>query len=175
MENNWYVITGAPCSGKTTLLDELRRMGYTVVPEAAREIIDEDLAQGKSLESIRRDVLAFQRRIIARKQQIKKTLSPSDTIFFDRGLPDSRAFLAHHGIPEPEDVAKELDGSLYKKVFILEPLPYASDYARTEEADEQKSLHKTHIETYKSLGYVPVMVPVMPVPERAAYVLDRLS
>jgi predicted ATPase len=32
-ETNWYVVTGAPSSGKTTLVRELEKLGYRVVHE----------------------------------------------------------------------------------------------------------------------------------------------
>ena len=36
----WYVITGPPCSGKTTLIDKLEALGYPVVHEVARWVIE---------------------------------------------------------------------------------------------------------------------------------------
>ncbi len=39
--NNFYVITGGPGVGKTTLLEELRNRHYTIVPEIARKLIKE--------------------------------------------------------------------------------------------------------------------------------------
>lgn len=35
-ENYFYVITGGPGVGKTTLLNELKNRGFTVFPEIAR-------------------------------------------------------------------------------------------------------------------------------------------
>ena len=33
VQTNWHVITGAPCSGKTTLIDQLADKGFHTVPE----------------------------------------------------------------------------------------------------------------------------------------------
>ncbi|MBW2239191.1 MAG: AAA family ATPase [Deltaproteobacteria bacterium] len=33
-QTNWHVITGAPCSGKTSVICELERRGHPVVHEA---------------------------------------------------------------------------------------------------------------------------------------------
>ena len=52
---HWYVITGAPSSGKTTLLRELEKAGYRVIHEVARTIIESELAQGRTLKQIRSD------------------------------------------------------------------------------------------------------------------------
>ncbi|PIS15984.1 hypothetical protein COT62_00785 [Candidatus Roizmanbacteria bacterium CG09_land_8_20_14_0_10_41_9] len=58
-KNNWYVITGAPSAGKTTLLKELEKKGYTVIYEAARIIIDREMKKGKKLSEIRKNELEF--------------------------------------------------------------------------------------------------------------------
>ncbi len=39
--NNFYVISGGPGVGKRTLLKELQKKGYTIVPEVARDLIKE--------------------------------------------------------------------------------------------------------------------------------------
>ena len=37
--NNFYVITGGPGSGKTSLINELNNSGYLTVPEGGHRII----------------------------------------------------------------------------------------------------------------------------------------
>ena len=41
MTAEFIVITGGPCSGKTTIIQALARTGYTTVPEAATELIED--------------------------------------------------------------------------------------------------------------------------------------
>jgi predicted ATPase len=43
--NNWFILTGGPGSGKTSVLDHLSETGHIVVPEVARKIIQEQMAQ----------------------------------------------------------------------------------------------------------------------------------
>lgn len=40
-KDNFYILTGAPGSGKSTLINCLRRRGYICIDEPAREIIAE--------------------------------------------------------------------------------------------------------------------------------------
>ena len=47
-ETNWYVITGAPSSGKSSVIRELENLGYRVVHEVARAYIEEELKKGKN-------------------------------------------------------------------------------------------------------------------------------
>jgi predicted ATPase len=62
--NQWYVITGAPCSGKTSVIHELEKRGYHIVTETARAHIEKQLAKGLTLSQIKEDELAFERHIL---------------------------------------------------------------------------------------------------------------
>ena len=154
----WYVITGAPCSGKTTILKLLSEKGYTVFPEVAREFIDELIKQGKTIEEIRSDEILFQEKILELKIE-KESILPDSLIFFDRGIPDTHAYLRFLGVLD----SKILDLSLvnhYVKVFILDPCEYKSDYARTETKEDQEILHNLLQEAYKKSGAMIISVPV---------------
>ena len=61
--NNWYVITGAPHSGKTSVLKLLEEKGYRVIYEAARIYIDQEIEKGRTIEEIRESELEFQKGI----------------------------------------------------------------------------------------------------------------
>jgi len=175
MACNWYVIAGGVCSGKTSVIKELERRGYPVVEETARELIDEGIKEGKTLEEARGDVLSFQRRVVARQEQ-KEAALPTDTkVFLDRGNPDARAFLAFNRIVEPQDVTEALGRATYGKVFMLEPIRFESDYYRIETADDIERLHNEHVKAYESLGHEIVSVPVMPVAKRVDFILDRID
>ena len=41
------VITGGPGCGKTSVLEALKKMGYEIVPEGARQIIEEQQQKPK--------------------------------------------------------------------------------------------------------------------------------
>jgi len=94
----WTVITGAPCSGKTTVIRRLEQMGYRVVHEVARSIIDLEMARGLTLEQIRSDPDRFERGILERKLAIESDLPEDEEIFFDRGMPDSIAYFRIEGL-----------------------------------------------------------------------------
>jgi len=175
MPSNRYVIAGGVCSGKTSVINELERRGYAVVSETARELIDEGLAAGKSLEEIRADVLTFQRSVIERQGEKEARLPTEGPVFLDRANPDVRAFLAFNGIREPEDVARAIAAGMYRKIFMLDPIRFESDYYRVETADDIERLHQEHVRAYESLGYTIVQVPIMSVPERAQFILERLD
>lgn len=62
----------------------------------------------------------------------------------------------------------------YKKIFILDNLPLVKEYARTEDATAQKTIHQLITEVYESLPFPVVHVPVLPPDERADYILENL-
>ncbi|HSR31211.1 MAG TPA: hypothetical protein VLY63_11655, partial [Anaerolineae bacterium] len=64
----------------------------------------------------------------------------------------------------------------YASVFILDPLPFQTDEQRVKEvATIAGYLHEWHTRDYSALGYPVVRVPVLPLEDRLAFVLERLS
>jgi predicted ATPase len=171
--NNWYVITGAFSSGKSTLLRELAARGHRTVPEAARVLIDQEMALGKALAEIRGDEAAFQRQVLAMKIQTEASLPPGDTIFFDRGIPDSVAYLELGGF-DAAGAREASRGRVYRRVFILDPLPFQADYARTEAREQAAVLDRLLEKCYLELGCPVTRIPVASVDERVARVLGAL-
>jgi predicted ATPase len=55
VQTNWHVITGASCSGKTTLIDQLADKGFQTVPEVGRQYFKRELAKGRTIDEIRED------------------------------------------------------------------------------------------------------------------------
>ncbi len=175
VKNNWYVVTGAPSSGKTTLLARLEKKGHRVVFEAARQIIDEDIEKGKTVEEIRKDELAFQKRVLALKVARERELRAGDTIFFERGIPDSTAYYELCGVLEDDVLAKANEKSVYKVVFLLDMLSYRKDYARTENATVAEHIAKLLEKAYKQLGFHIVKVPVMSIDKRIEFILKHIE
>lgn len=117
MKNNWYVITGAPCSGKTTIVRLLEKAGHKVIYEAARVYIDREIKKGRSLKEIRKNELSFQQKILEFKIQIEKKLNPKEIIFLDRAIPDTTAYYKLLSIPVDKKLENAVKKSLYKKIF----------------------------------------------------------
>ncbi len=174
--NKWYVLTGGPSSGKTTLIDDFSKRGYKTVQEAARTWIDQELVSGKTIEEIRADEEKFQHDIVKLKVDIESDLPKTKTIFFDRGMHDSEAYLKHYDFPISSQLQKIFDNAAYQKVFLLEMLPvFEKDYARTEDEAFANKITELLEATYKDAGFEVVRVPVLPLPERAQFILDHID
>lgn len=175
MKNRWYVLAGGVCSGKTATAHELARRGYRVEEEIAREVIAEEFKKGKSIETILRDeVFAFQMEVFRRQKEREAALPADEIIFFDRALPDIRAYFRHYNIPEPEEVTAVLNEAHYEEVFLLASLPMEKDPARTETADERVVVHALLEEAYRELGFPIAHIPVASLEERVAQILAKV-
>ena len=169
----WCVVTGAPCSGKTTLVQALQDHGCRTIPEAARIIIREEMALGKSLHQITAATAQFEQKILRRKQTIEKGLPADQTIIFDRGLPDSIAYFRMAGLStaEPYRLSRRVR---YQKVFFLEPLPFITDGERLENAAQAARLGELIWTAYRELDYAIITVPAVPLGKRVRLVLAHL-
>ncbi len=148
IKNNWYVITGAASSGKTTLIKKLEENGYQVVHETARSYFDQEIAKGRNRDDIRGDDQKFQDKVLEMKIEIEKILPKDGVVFLDRGIPDTVAFCKLHNYPENDILKSSVKNCDYKKIFLLERLPYEIDYMRTESTEQQEFLLNYLEETY---------------------------
>lgn len=84
-----YILTGGPSTGKTTLLCELEKLGYAVVPESARSIIAEEINKPDGILPWT-DLHEFQKLVFARqlRRENEAVISRYDKIFHDRSLVD---------------------------------------------------------------------------------------
>ena len=83
VQTNWHVITGAPCCGKTTLIDQLGDKGFRTVAESAREYINLELAKGRTFDDMFGNA-ADEIRMTELQLGIEQKLQATDVIFLDR-------------------------------------------------------------------------------------------
>ncbi len=171
---NWYVITGAPSSGKTTLLTRLEKLGYRVMYEVARTYIDEEMKKGRTLSDIRRDELTFQKEVLRRKIRLEKELDPKTLCFFERGIPDSIAYYEIAGGKPDALLKKSLGDSKYKRVFLLELISFRRDYARTEDAKIAQKIAILLEKSYKDAGHPVTKVPKLNTEDRVKIILKYI-
>ncbi len=131
-QTNWCIITGAPCSGKTSVIKEIERRGIRVIHEVARAFIDRQLGQGRRLDQIKADMLQFERQILHAKIRIEDSLTEAETVFFDRGVPDSIAYYQLEGL-DPAEPLKCSRHNCYRRIFFFERFGFFKDDVRSED------------------------------------------
>jgi len=172
-ETNWYVITGAPSSGKTTVISALEQLGYPVVHEVARNYINKELKKGKNIRQIKADILSFERHILYKKVEIEKSLPKDAPVFLDRAVPDSIGYYILEGL-SPDEPIKKSKQTRYKKIFLFERLKFEKDDVRSENDKIAAKLNRILKESYQMLGYEIISVPLLSIDDRVDFILNCL-
>lgn len=160
------VIAGGPSSGKTATIKVLKKRGFQVLEESAREI----------LSSVEGDYEKLQKMIMFRQIRKERQLNVEGLVFLDRSVLDSIVysdiFIGHL----PDGIKKVVPPRKYFKVFMLERLPFESDGLRIESGNEQaQEIHDKLIRIYEEHGCELIHVPVMPIEERVGFILGKLE
>jgi predicted ATPase len=166
---NWIVITGAPSSGKSTLVKQLGNMGYKVCGDVAREVINEFMEKDQPINEIEK-----QTAIVMRLLQKYKKFSPDDLIIFDYGMPDNLVFQAEHGF-QLELALKATNLIKYRSVILLMPLPVVHDGIREINKTEQSKIFHLIDEKYREIGYSPFVIPPANIQTRLKNVLEIIQ
>jgi predicted ATPase len=172
--NNWYVITGAPSAGKSTIITELAKRGYVTVEEYGRKLIDQGLASGKTLAQINVDSPEFELAWIELQHRGEATTNTATATFFDRGIIDTLAYFAYYNWPIPDRVTELCKHSTYKKVFLLEILDYKQDYARIESAETAHAMQQLFGKVYRDAGYEVIFIKRDTVENRLEEIIKSL-
>jgi len=167
------VLTGGPCTGKTTLLGELEKIGYATVPEAARQLLMQKRPRQRKI--LFRNAIEMGRKI--HEIQLDQHKAVTDNHVMDRSPVDPIAYAQAYGKKPTRQMlrtAKEFKADI---VFLLEPLKkYQKDSARTEERKEALLLNQHLRNAYAKLGHNIIEVPDMGSAEkRAEFVRKKIE
>ena len=167
------MITGAPGAGKTAILRQLELDGFSVVEEAATDIIAAAHAQGVDqpwTDPSFLDAIAN----LQRDRQIRASCQPDEVQFHDRCAVCTAALAVYLGYPFSPVLVSELervrkDGIFQKRVFFIRNLGFLTpSEARRITFEETLRFEKIHEETYREFGFE--LVPVEP-----GSVMERVS
>lgn len=170
-----YVLTGGPCAGKTTTIEVLRTRGYDVSPEPGRIYFEEQMAKGKTIEQILSDMHTLEVDILRKHVEMERAKRAGAFLFFDRGIPDCLAYYRIYNVPEDDELRSALQNAPYKRVFLLDMIEkFETDSVRVETPEQADRIHGAIRAAYLELGHDVVQVPVMPIAERADFILAHL-
>jgi predicted ATPase len=172
-----YILTGTPGSGKTSIIHELKSKGYSVVEEAATDVIALELARGNPEPWMLPD---FIDKIVhlQTQRQIEAATFPSELQFYDRSPICTYALSRHLGYPPSARLLEEIERiereNIYQKqVFFIENLGFCKPTeARKISFKESLVFEKVHLETYTSFGYELIKIAPAPLPERVQNITD---
>jgi predicted ATPase len=153
-----YIITGAPGAGKTAIIRQLEFDGFSVVEEAATDVIAAAHAQGidepwqhpSFLDAIAR---------LQKDRQIRTSYQPDEIQFHDRCAVCTAALAAYLGFPYTLLLTDELErikrAAIYQpQVFFIRNLGFIKpSEARRISFEETLRFEKIHEKTYRAFGF----------------------
>ncbi len=162
-----FILTGAPGSGKTAILRQLEIDGFSVVEEAATDIIAAAQAQGTAEPWTRSsfiDAIVH----LQKTRRERASFEPDGVQFHDRSAVCTAALATYLGYPWSTELSAELgrirDEALFeKRVFLIRTLGFVTPTkARRISYEETLRFETIHEQTYRDLGFE--LVPVDPAP-----------
>lgn len=173
-KERYVVLTGCSGGGKSDLLGEIASRGFRVFAEPGRQVIKEqnyiggDAAPGP-------DIMKFVELTISRTMHhMIEASSACAPVFFDRSIVDQVSGLEHLKIDVPAHLMRAAEMFRYNEhVFIVPPWKeiYRNDCERTHSFEDACAQYATLLATYERLRYKFVLVPKVPVSERADFIL----
>ncbi|MDY3069332.1 MAG: AAA family ATPase [Parabacteroides sp.] len=179
MENrNFYIFTGGPGSGKSTVLEILKNMGYLTVNEVAREIIKKQVWTGGDalpwMNTVRYANLMFFKSIL----DFEEFAHVDKTCFFDRGIIDTLGYARLVNIPVTDDMIETANRYKYNTKIFLFPFwkeIYMNDSERKQDQEEAQKTYLIIKDTYENFGYETINVPFLSPKERAEWILHMVG
>jgi len=179
--NKLVIISGMSSGGKSTLVAELNNNGYTVIPEAGREIVKEQIAIKGNITPWQ-NARAFEEMIVERSTAAyhRAKAMPDrlgQVIFFDRSFLE---IVSHYQTVKTKDLNKYnhlIEELKFHNVIFMAP-PWKEIFCQD---DERKNTFENAVKEYDQLmkfypqcGYDILELPKVSVKERVQFVLSSI-
>lgn len=168
---------GGPGTGKSTVLDELKKQQYHCMEEISREVTLQAQKQGIDQLFLTEPLLFSQKLLEGREQQyINADKTNTDVVFFDRGIPSIYAYMRFLKTDFPDVFLQKSNQYRYTKVFQFLPWKeiYTSDNERYENYEESVTISNFLYDAYNELSYDIVTVPFGTVKDRCNFILNSI-
>ena len=174
-KNKRIVLAGGPSTGKTSVLNELKKLGFVCYDEAARDILSDYSSKGSSFKL---DPIKISREILSKRDNdyndSLRISCKNDIIFYDRGVHEITAYLRF--INQSNDYWEELlKNYKYDVVFIFPSWKeiYTKDDNRIEEYEEAMKISPFIYQIYDESSILSIEVPNISVKERVEFILNN--
>ena len=176
--DRFFVLSGGPGSGKTTLIEALGRRGLATTAEAGRAIIRDQTAIGGPATHQNDPALFAEIMLAFDMQSYRLALDKEGPVFFDRGVTELAGYHRMMGMPAPAHFRTAAERFRYNpKVFIAPPWPeiFANDGERKQSFREAVTTHDACVRIYAEFGYEIVPLAKASVEERLRFVVTEIG
>jgi len=180
MQTKRYILTGAPGSGKTAVLRQLEMDGFSVVEEAATDLIAlrqaEGIAEPWTEPGFVEDVADLQRRRLNWASQAGSAVQ-----FHDRAIFCTLALARYLAVPRADMLLHEAErmcreGLFQSRVFFIRNLGFIEPTAaRRITFEETLRFERIHEEAYREWGFDLINVDPAPLAERIRTIRSRID
>lgn len=167
-----YIITGAPGTGKTTVLNLLKETILCMEEVSRKVIIDEQKSKGNGMpwSNINRfSELVF--------KHTKQELLNTNTLICDRSLLDLEAYLSVENKIIPDYLRSFPYHKTYQKTVFFAPTwldIYSKDVQRLQEFEHCLKIEKALLHHYKEKEFDIIMLPKSTPLERKKLILNSI-
>jgi predicted ATPase len=150
-----FIVTGTPGSGKTAVIRQLERDGFSVVEEAATDVIALEQARGIAEPWMHPSFIDA----VANLQRQRQMRAAGEVQFHDRSVVCTAALAAYLGYPVSATLLLELERiqaeAVYqRRVFFVRNLGFITpSQARRISFEEALRFEQIHEETYRNFGF----------------------
>jgi predicted ATPase len=168
-----FIITGAPGAGKTAIIRQLELDGFSVVEEAATDVIAAAQAQGTA-EPWRDPSFIDTVAHLQRDRETRASFQPDEVQFHDRSVVCTAALAVYLGHPVSRFLSSELDrvkreAIFQDQVFFIRNLGFITPSdARRISFEETLRFEKIHEEIYRDFGFELVSIEPGTLAERVS-------
>lgn len=172
------MLIGGPATGKTTVLEALKEEKFHCFEEISREVTLN--AQKNGIEQLfLTEPLLFSEMLLEGRemQYLEAEKSSNHFVFFDRGIPDVKAYLDYFKSNYPTTFLEKCQLYSYDYIFHFSPWEaiHTNDNERYESYEESILIDQFIKKTYTDLGYKIINVPFGKLDERCQFILNFLT
>ena len=174
--NKRIVLAGGPSTGKTSVIDALRKSQFLCFQEAAREILTDYKLNGSEFKT---NPIGISNEIFKKRHEDyekgENISCKENLIFYDRGIHEITAYLK--SINKSTNYWDRLpENYKYDLIFIFQPWEeiYKKDENRIEEFSEAKKISPFIYKVYNNAGIKIIEVPNLSIQERVKFILNSL-
>ena len=174
-----FVITGAPGAGKTAIIRQLELDGFSVVEEAATDVIA--AAHGQGNDEPWRDPSFIDAIVrLQRDRQMRASWQPDEIQFHDRCVVCTAALAVYLGYARSSLLTSELErvkkeAVFETRVFFIRNLGFIKPTeARRITFEETLRFERIHEEVYRNFGFELIFVEPASLMERVSIIKAAL-